>query len=118
VTPEFLAWSLSSEISADSFKEESRGSTRARLNLAIVLRTAIAVPDLATQRAITDEFAQTRYQSKLAHQSLESAVRLARERRAALITATVTGQIDVTARNKPAAEQLEDDIAQGLHREN
>ncbi len=42
---------------------------------------------------------------------------LARERRAALITAAVTGQIDVTARNKPAAEQLEDDIAQGLHRE-
>ncbi|KHE75502.1 hypothetical protein AS25_01455 [Kocuria marina] len=42
---------------------------------------------------------------------------LARERRAALITAAVTGQIDVTARNKPAAEQLEDDVAQGLHRE-
>lgn len=45
-------------------------------------------------------------------------MQLARERRAALITAAVTGQIDVTARNKPAAEQLEDDIAQGLHREN
>ncbi len=42
---------------------------------------------------------------------------LARERRAALITAAVTGQIDVTAKNKPAAEQLEDDVAQGLHRE-
>jgi len=42
---------------------------------------------------------------------------LARERRAALITAAVTGQIDVTARNKPAAEQIEDDVAQGLHRE-
>ena len=42
---------------------------------------------------------------------------LARERRAALITAAVTGQIDVTAKNKPAAEQIEDDIAQGLHRE-
>lgn len=46
------------------------------------------------------------------------AIALARERRAALIMAAVTGQIDVTARNKPAAEQLEDDIAQGLHREN
>ncbi|MEX5266357.1 restriction endonuclease subunit S [Kocuria sp. CPCC 204721] len=42
---------------------------------------------------------------------------LARERRAALITAAVTGQIDVTAKNKPAAEQIEDDVAQGLHRE-
>ena len=49
---------------------------------------------------------------------LNKAIDFARERRAALITAAVTGQIDVTARNKPAAEQLEDDIAQGLHREN
>ncbi|WP_431696147.1 hypothetical protein [Kocuria rhizophila] len=49
---------------------------------------------------------------------LNLAIALARERRAALITAAVTGQIDVTARHKPAAEQLEDDIAQGLHREN
>lgn len=49
---------------------------------------------------------------------IRSAIALARERRAALITAAVTGQIDVTAKNKPAAEQLEDNIAQGLHREN
>lgn len=45
------------------------------------------------------------------------AIDLAHERRAALITAAVTGQIDVTAKNKPAAEQIEDDVAQGLHRE-
>ena len=51
-------------------------------------------------------------------QDLDKAINFARERRAALITAAVTGQIDVTARNKPAAEQLEDDIAQGFHREN
>lgn len=49
---------------------------------------------------------------------IRESIDLARERRAALITAAITGQIDVTARNKPAAEQLEDDIAQGLHREN
>lgn len=42
-------------------------------------------------------------------------VALAKERRAALISAAVTGQIDVTAKRKPAAEQLEDDIAQGVH---
>lgn len=38
------------------------------------------------------------------------AITLATERRAALITAAVTGQIDVTATHRPAAEQLEDDI--------
>lgn len=41
---------------------------------------------------------------------LTRAITLATERRAALITAAVTGQIDVTAKHRPAAEQLEDDI--------
>ena len=41
---------------------------------------------------------------------LTRAIDLTKERRAALITAAVTGQIDVTAKNRPAAEQLEDDI--------
>ena len=41
---------------------------------------------------------------------LDLAITLAKERRAALITAAVTGQIDVTAKRRPAAEQLEDDI--------
>ena len=41
---------------------------------------------------------------------IDRAIALAKERRAALITAAVTGQIDVTAKRRPAAEQLEDDI--------
>lgn len=41
---------------------------------------------------------------------IDRAITLAKERRAALITAAVTGQIDVTAKRRPAAEQLEDDI--------
>ncbi|SLM95228.1 Type I restriction-modification system, specificity subunit S [Brachybacterium nesterenkovii] len=41
---------------------------------------------------------------------LTRAITLAKERRAALITAAVTGQIDVTATHRPAAEQLADDI--------
>ena len=40
----------------------------------------------------------------------EQAMDLAHERRAALISAAVTGQIDVTERHKPVAEVLEDEV--------
>lgn len=118
VTPDFLAWSLSSSPSGNRFREESRGSTRSRLNLSIVHDTPVALPDIAIQHKIIEDFKRRSFQAQITHESIQSAIELARERRAALITAAVTGQIDVTARNKPAAEQLEDDIAQGLHREN
>ncbi len=77
------------------------------------------VPVLSTdaQKQITSEVMRMDTISNELRHSVTQAINLARERRAALITAAVTGQIDVTARNKPAAEQLEDDIAQGLHRE-
>ena len=117
VHPEYLAWALSSRPMSDIFQEESRGSTRARLNLGIVSQTSIPVPELFIQETVINDFNKTAKRTGEVLDEIESAIDLARERRAALITAAVTGQIDVTARNKPAAEQLEDDIAQGLHRE-
>ena len=82
--------------------------------------TGFPVPDLSVQQQeeITQIMDSERNYVEMQIANVRCALSLARERRAALITAAVTGQIDVTARNKPAAEQLEDDIAQGLHREN
>ena len=78
----------------------------------------IAELNTQEQRRLIDRVGEIdRVSHGLAH-DLNKAIDFARERRAALITAAVTGQIDVTAHHKPAAEQLEDDIAQGLHREN
>lgn len=78
----------------------------------------IAELNTQEQRRLIDRVGEIdRVSHGLAH-DLNKAIDFARERRSALITAAVTGQIDVTARHKPAAEQLEDDIAQGLHREN
>ena len=78
----------------------------------------VPVPPVQEQRLIAQHLQNTRKQADAVISDIETAMSLIRERRSALITAAVTGQIDVTARNKPAAEQLEDDIAQGLHREN
>jgi len=78
----------------------------------------VPVPPVQEQRLIAQHLQNTRKQADAVISDIETAMSLIRERRSALITAAVTGQIDVTARNKPVAEQLEDDIAQGLHREN
>lgn len=87
------------------------------LNMSWYRGVKVWLPSLGKQQRIVEKYEHhaslTNNLMTDAHQSTV----LARERRAALITAAVTGQIDVTARNKPAVEQLEDDIAQGLHRE-
>lgn len=77
----------------------------------------IPVPPLEIQNAKLRILTRSSEQHTLLKKDIAAAIDLARERRAALIAAAVTGQIDVTARNKPVAEQLEDDVAQGLHRE-
>lgn len=78
----------------------------------------IPLPSMSEQEEVLKQVDAEENVMLQTRSDIRSAIALARERRAALITAAVTGQIDVTARNKPAAEQLEDDIAQGLHREN
>nr|WP_277424951.1 restriction endonuclease subunit S [Kocuria indica] len=82
-----------------------------------VARTPVPRLPRARQSEIANELDSLWRTHSIASADAQIAIDLARERRAALITAAVTGQIDVTAKNKPAAEQLEDDIAQGLHRE-
>lgn len=82
-----------------------------------VAACTLSVPNLAEQAQIVDSIDNVANRMSEADMDINRSISLARERRAALITAAVTGQIDVTAKNKPAAEQLEDDVAQGLHRE-
>lgn len=49
---------------------------------------------------------------EIAIRTVEESIELSRERRAALISAAVTGQIDVTAKHTPVAEQLEAELAE------
>lgn len=70
----------------------------------------IPVPPLSKQLAIIERVEHLNSENDETVADLTRAITLAKERRAALITAAVTGQIDVTATHRPAAEQLEDDI--------
>ena len=87
------------------------------LNMAWYREQPAWLPSYTNQQEIVETYRGKRDDISSLITGANRAIDLARERRAALITAAVTGQIDVTAKNKPAAEQIEDHVAQGLHRE-
>jgi type I restriction enzyme S subunit len=73
----------------------ARGSTRARLNTNVVQQVEVPLPNRSTQDAlVAQSHAETVKIDKLITEA-ECFIDLSRERRAALITAAVTGQIDV-----------------------
>ncbi|MEV6949041.1 restriction endonuclease subunit S [Streptomyces sp. NPDC051172] len=91
----FLLWQIYSDRVQDHFLLSANGSTVANVRLPILRTTPIWLPSLAEQRQIVaylDE--QTSKIDKLVVEA-ERFIELSRERRSALITAAVTGQIDV-----------------------
>lgn len=92
------------------FDRIKSGSTHKTIYQADAAGMEIVLPSVEAQRAIINELSSTDATTEALIADSTRAIALAKERRAALITAAVTGQIDVTAKNRPAAEQLEDDI--------
>lgn len=99
--PGFIAQQLSNSATVDA-GELSNGSTRARIPLSLMASRTVILCPLDEQRTILDYI--ERVSTKYDH--LESmakvAVILLQERRTALISAAVTGKIDV--RNAPIAD--------------
>ena len=106
--PEFLWYQF--RAMRPEFDRIKSGSTHKTIYQADAAALRIVLPPIEEQRSIA---ATLNERDKITSAILEDATRaitLAKERRAALITAAVTGQIDVTAKRRPAAEQLEHDI--------
>ncbi|ROQ66346.1 type I restriction enzyme S subunit [Streptomyces sp. 840.1] len=92
---EFLLWQIYSDRVQDHFLLSANGSTVANVRLPILRTTPIWLPSLAEQRQIVTHLdEQTTKIDELVSET-EQFIELARERRSALITAAVTGQIDV-----------------------
>lgn len=109
--PEYLVYALEASHARRYFDVTARQSTNlASTNSSIVLAFPLSVPNLDEQRDAVRTLAVKQNILESEQADLTRAITLAKERRAALITAAVTGQIDVTATRRPAAEQLEDDI--------
>lgn len=80
------------------------------LDMTRYLNEEIYLPPPESQASIARRIEGERVQIDSLRKDIHRATHLARERRAALISAAVTGQIDVTKRHKPVAEVLEDEV--------
>lgn len=117
VDSKYLSFSLRAKTVKEQASSVMKGAGLPRISVANVGRLEIALPPLSTQKIIVESLEDEINQTASVLEDTQALIRLSLERRAALVSAAVTGQIDVTAKNKPAAEQLEDDIAQGLSKE-
>lgn len=97
----YLALLFSSPVGRSTF--ETRGSTRQMINLEIVKSARIPLPSRPVQGAIVEESLHAEQLRKAAGVAITMSVELLRERRQALITAAVTGQLDVTTAHGGAA---------------
>lgn len=77
-----------------------------------VAETPIPFMELSEQRRIANELDSIWTSAAKLDEDLRLATALAHERRATLISAAVTGQIDVTRRHRPVAEELEEEVLQ------
>lgn len=101
VLPTFVLHSLYSGLADDFIKQLSQGSTVAHFNMADIRNIPLFEPSLVEQQEIVE------YLSKLLNKfddlvySAEKAIQLMQERRTALISAAVTGKIDVRGWQAP-----------------
>jgi type I restriction enzyme S subunit len=93
--PRFLALAFGSRRNKDSLALASVGSTMDNLNADIVSALRIPAPPILEQERIVSQLDEQMSKIDTLIAETEKFIELARERRSALITAAVTGQIDV-----------------------
>lgn len=93
--PAYAALFLSSATGGKLMQELARGSTRQRANLGAVASVRVPAPPIERQREAVDMFNVRRAVTARAAGAMQSQVDLLLERRQALITAAVTGQLEI-----------------------
>jgi type I restriction enzyme S subunit len=84
---------------------ESKGSTMENLNTETLGRVRLPLPPLSEQEAILEHVHEISGQFAALINEAEDGIKLITERRSALISATVTGKIDVRGWQPPASTQ-------------
>jgi len=93
--PEFLELALSSNRAKQWLSLQSLGSTMDNLSPRIVGRFSVVLPSLPEQKLILAKLRETHASIDALRKKAQKAIELVKEHRSALITAAVTGQIDV-----------------------
>lgn len=92
---QYLAWLLTSKFGEASLLSCQTGALHPHLNCGVIKHMLLPVPPLAEQRAIVNHVTHVVDRIRELETKTEKAIALLSERRAALISAAVTGQIDV-----------------------
>jgi type I restriction enzyme S subunit len=92
---QFLAWWFSSDSAVQQFSEGSGGAIQQHFNVAMAVNLIIPLPPLAEQRAIVAHLDEKCGKIDELKSKAERGIELLKERRSALISAAVTGKIDV-----------------------
>lgn len=93
--PDYLALFLSSGIGREHVALAARGTTRSRINLDIAREILVSLPELPEQVSIVERFIAARAACDTARGKLGRQIDLLHEHRQALITAVVTGEIEI-----------------------
>ncbi|WME22612.1 restriction endonuclease subunit S [Brachybacterium sp. GU-2] len=109
---EYFAFAMQTRLYQDQASQRAVGTSLSMQNLPYdeFLSIRLPAPSVERQLSICATLREEQRSISASVSDLDRAITIAKERRAALITAAVTGRIDVTAKRRPAAEQLEDDI--------
>lgn len=101
VDPWFLSYALESTAVFQQFKAGEQGSALKHIHLVDLRNVWIALPPIAEQRAIVQTLNERIVQFETLFAEAQRAIDLLQERRTALISAAVTGQIDVRDLSPP-----------------
>ena len=93
--PKYLAMVLSSPAGAQAITVEARGSTRQMINLEILKNCRIPLPSYADQRAVVDAVEAAWSLAARTIALLTRQIDLLAERRQAVVTAAVTGELAI-----------------------
>lgn len=108
IIPDYAYTLISSEGIISELTLESKGSTMANLNTETLGRIRLPVPPISEQEEILDYIKIISNKYDYLIRSADTAIRLMQERRTALISAAVTGKIDVRDWVAPETQDVEE----------
>lgn len=122
VLPAFLMWSLNGQFAYNWLKQSTSGATSPHLNIYDIRNVPLPLPPLAEQRSIVNRIDARFRRKEAAAGAIRISIERLREYRSALITAAVTGQIDVATWGKrgatdPRLDAIEADMARAAQPE-
>lgn len=111
---QFLCWYLQAQAAVRQFAEGSGGAIQLHFNIGTAINLIVPEPPVAEQESIAAVLDSETGKIDAAISTAEAGIRLLMERRAALISAAVTGKIDVRGSAKVLPFPIDRTRARGL----